>query len=147
MFIRFANGLLNETNALVTSMLEKLMDIKDTQERMKSAEWSTVAESEKHEILETLAQNERICQSSSELCQETINMLNYLTSDEVIRVPFMCDEILPRFASCLMNVLSKLTGAKSMSIKVTVGVCREWQVCVGERGGKGERGGGEEGRR
>ena len=31
LFIRFANGLLNETNALVTSMLEKLMDIKDVQ--------------------------------------------------------------------------------------------------------------------
>ena len=66
LFIRFANGLLNETNALVSSMLEKLMDIKEVQERMKhTEEWNAINEEEKNQIIETLRQNERICQSSS----------------------------------------------------------------------------------
>lgn len=45
-------------------------------------------------------------------------MLNYLTSDEVIRAPFLLDEILPRFVSTLLNVLSRLVGTKSLELKV-----------------------------
>lgn len=45
-------------------------------------------------------------------------MLNYLTSDEVIRGPFLIDEILPRFVSTLLNILSRLVGAKSLELKV-----------------------------
>ena len=45
-------------------------------------------------------------------------MLNYLTSDAVIRRPFLIDEILPRFVSMLLNVLSRLVGAKSLELKV-----------------------------
>lgn len=45
-------------------------------------------------------------------------MLNYLTSDEVIRAPFLIDEILPRFVSTLLNILSRLVGTKSLELKV-----------------------------
>jgi ubiquitin conjugation factor E4 B len=45
-------------------------------------------------------------------------MLNYLTSDEVIREPFLIDEILPRFVSTLLNILSRLVGARSLELKV-----------------------------
>jgi ubiquitin conjugation factor E4 B len=45
-------------------------------------------------------------------------MLNYLTSDSVIRKPFLLEEILPRFTSTLLNVLQRIVGAKSLEIKV-----------------------------
>ncbi len=45
-------------------------------------------------------------------------MLNYLTSDEVIRLPFLLDQILPRFTSMLLSVLNKLVGSKGLAIKV-----------------------------
>lgn len=45
-------------------------------------------------------------------------MLNYLTSDEIIRAPFLIDEILPRFVSTLLNILSRLVGVKSLELKV-----------------------------
>ena len=45
-------------------------------------------------------------------------MLNYLTSDEVIRAPFLTDAILSRFVSLLLNVLQKIVGSKSLDIKV-----------------------------
>jgi ubiquitin conjugation factor E4 B len=45
-------------------------------------------------------------------------MMNYLTSDEVIRQNFLLEEILPRFVSMLLSVLTKLVGARSLDIKV-----------------------------
>ena len=38
-------------------------------------------------------------------------MLNYLTSDEIIREPFLLDAILPRFTSTLLNVLQRFAAA------------------------------------
>ena len=38
-------------------------------------------------------------------------MLNYLTSDEIIREPFLLDAILPRFTSTLLNVLQRYAAA------------------------------------
>lgn len=38
---------------------------------------------------------------------------------QVIRQPFSMDQILPRFTSMLLNVLSKLAGSKGLEIKVS----------------------------
>lgn len=118
-FIRFANGLLNETNALVSSVIDKLGDIRTTQQQMKNtAEWGSLSEEIKKQILDRHEENEREVRGKANLCMETMNMLNYLTSDECIRLPFLLDEILPRFTSMLLNVIGKLSGPKSLEIKV-----------------------------
>lgn len=118
-FIRFANGLLNETNALVSSVIDKLGDIKATQLQMQnSLEWGQLSEDIKKQIIDRHEENEREVRGKANLCMETMNMLNYLTSDEYIRVPFLQDEILPRFTSMLLNVIGKLAGPKSLEIKV-----------------------------
>ena len=118
-FIKFANGLMNETNALVATTMDKLVEIKKTQTLMHNAqEWNKLSEEEKKQVSERHEANERECKGSAGLCLETVNMLNYLTSDPIIRQPFLHDAILPRFTSTLLNVLQRLVGSKSLEIKV-----------------------------
>lgn len=118
-FVRFANGLMNETNALVAATMDKLGEIRKTQHLMQNlAEWGRLSEEERKQITEKHEANENECKGSAGLCLETVNMLNYLTSDEVIRQPFLNDAILPRFTSTLLNVLQRIVGTKSLEIKV-----------------------------
>jgi hypothetical protein len=118
-FVRFANGLMNETNALVATTMDKLVEIRKTQQLMQNAaEWGRMTEEERKQVTEKHEANEQECKGSAGLCLETVNMLNYLTSDEVIRQPFLHDAILPRFTSTLLNVLQRIVGAKSLEIKV-----------------------------
>jgi len=118
-FVRFANGLMNETNSLVATTMDKLVEIKSVQEQMRNAaEWGATSEEERKQVTERHEANEQECRASSGLCQETLNMLNYLTSDPVIRQPFLNEAILPRFTSTLLNVLQRMVGAKSMALKV-----------------------------
>ena len=118
-FIRFANGLMNETNSLVASTLELLASIKNAQVKMANyAEMNAMNEETKKEFMELYEQNERDCRHKAVLCAQTLNMLTYLTSDEVIKKPFLQQEILPRFVSMLLNILNRLVGTKSLELKV-----------------------------
>lgn len=118
-FVRFANGLLNETNYLVASTIDKLSEIRKYQLLIQNGvEWSRLTEEEKKQQVERHESNEQECRGTAGLCSETLNMLNYLTSDPVIRKPFLFDEILPRFTSTLLNVLQRIVGQKSVEIKV-----------------------------
>lgn len=118
-FVRFANGLMNETNSLVATTMDKLVEIRKTQLLMQNlTEWGRMSEEERKQVTEKHEANENECKGSAGLCLETVNMLNYLTSDEVIRQPFLHDAILPRFTSTLLNVLQRIVGAKSLEIKV-----------------------------
>lgn len=118
-FVRFANGLLNETNALVSTTLDKLAEIRKYQLlRANLTEWQSLGEEEQQRMTERHEANENECRGTAGLCLETLDMLKYLTSDEIIRQPFLLDEILPRFTSCLLSVLSRLVGTKSLEIKV-----------------------------
>lgn len=118
-FVRFANGLLNETNSLVSTTLDKLSEIRKFQlQRSNAPEWAALSTEEQQIVTERHEANENECRGSAGLCLETLNMLSYLTSDEVIRQPFLLDEILPRFTSCLLSVLSRLVGSKSLELKV-----------------------------
>jgi ubiquitin conjugation factor E4 B len=118
-FVRFANGLLNETNSLVATTMDKLSDIRKTQVLMQNpAEWGRMNEEDRKRVTEKHESNEQECKGTAGLCLETLNMLNYLTSDPIIRRPFLFEEILPRFTSTLLNVLQRIVGTKSLEIKV-----------------------------
>jgi len=117
-FIRFANGLLNETNKLVSETLTSLGNIKEYQSRMQTAEFATMNEEQKKQFEEKLHEAEGTARHSAGLCLETVHMVNYLTTDEVIQKPFLQKEILPRFVSMIFNVIYNMSGAKGLEFKV-----------------------------
>lgn len=50
-FVRFANGLMNESNSLVASVMEKLPEIRTTQLQMRdAAQWGALSESQRNQI-------------------------------------------------------------------------------------------------
>lgn len=117
-FISFANGLMNETNGLVAQTMDALADIKKTQVLRQTIEWNNLSQEEKNTENDKYSENERIAKGAAGLCLETLSFLNCLVSDEIIRQPFLLDEILPRLVSMLLSVLSKIVGSKSLEIKV-----------------------------
>jgi ubiquitin conjugation factor E4 B len=118
-FISFANGLINGTNELVKETLVSLQKIKEAQDLMKNpAEWSRLSEEERNQLTDKNEENERILKANASLCLETLNMLNFLTSDECIRKPFLMTEILKRFTSMLLFVLNKIVGSNSLQLKI-----------------------------
>ena len=117
-FIRFANGLLNETNKLVSDTLTALGDIKSYQTLITTQEWANMSADARKDIDDKQKENENIAKHSASLCLETVHMVNYLTSDPVIQKPFLQKEILPRFVSMILNVIHSLSGTKSLAFKV-----------------------------
>jgi len=118
-FVRFANGLMNETNAYVAQIMEKLLDVRAVQVRMaNSTQWTTLSQEERDEELKRHAGNEQTLRSFLPLCNETIHTVSYLSSDKDIRTPFLLPALLDRLSSMLLSVLVQLVGAKGLDIKV-----------------------------
>ena len=56
-------------------------------------------------------ENERSLKSNLSLCNETLHMVTYLTSDPDIQKPFLREELLLRLAEMLLCVLKQLVSA------------------------------------
>ncbi|CAM9868591.1 unnamed protein product [Phaeothamnion confervicola] len=109
---------MNETNVLVANTMERLPQIRAVQlQQRDAAAWGALREEQRNETLERLSGNERDVTSYMGLCNETIHMVNYLTSDLEIQKPFMMPELLPRLASMMTSILSQLVGKKGLEIK------------------------------
>lgn len=117
-FLSFANGVLNEINAQFVEMQQHLGTIKAVQSKQNSPEWGSMTEEQRTQDKEKLQEAEERLKPSAGLTREVLGMVNYLSSDEVIRRSFIMDELLPRFTSMLMVVLANLTGPKSMQFKL-----------------------------
>ena len=118
-FIRFANGILNETNSLVSVTLEKLQEIKKIQTQMQNPQvWGSLAEEARNQANERMQTAEDQVKGAAGLCHETLHMVNLLTSDDVIKSRFMIGEILPRVVGMVLNMMRNLVGSKSLEIKV-----------------------------
>jgi ubiquitin conjugation factor E4 B len=118
-FIRFANGLLNETNSLVAQTVELLGDIRTSDAiRNDASVWGSMNEEARETHQSRFGEAEQQVAGAAGLCLETLDFMSFLCSDEEIRMPFLIDEILQRFVSMLTNVLSRFTGSKSMELKV-----------------------------
>lgn len=51
--MRFANGLMNESNALVASVMEKLPEVRIVQQQMRDAtQWGAMTEAQRNEVTE-----------------------------------------------------------------------------------------------
>lgn len=118
-FMKFANGIMNETNTLIATVMQKLPEIRESQLLMSnSEEWNRLSEDEQNQISSRLEDNERDVKSSLPLCNKTLQMFGYLNTDEEIRSLFLLDELCNRLVSMLLHVLTKLVGSKGLELKV-----------------------------
>ena len=118
-FIKFANGIMNETNTLIATVMQKLPEIRAAQEKMSNTtEWGQLSEEEQNMTTERLEDCERDVKSALPLCNKTLQMFGYLNTDRDIRVLFLLEELCHRLVSMLIHVLTKLVGSKGLELKV-----------------------------
>lgn len=121
-FIKFANGIINETNTLIATVMQKLPEIRSTQERMaNAAEWGRLTEEEQSMATSRLDENEREVKHALPLCNKTLQMFGYLNTDGDIRSLFLLPELCPRLVNMLLHVLRKLVGSRGLDLKVSCG--------------------------
>jgi ubiquitin conjugation factor E4 B len=121
-FIKFANGIMNETNTLIATVMQKLPEIREAQEKMSNVgEWGKLTEDEQSAITSRLEDSEREVKHALPLCNKTLQMFGYLNTDRDIRVLFLLDELCPRLVTMLLHVLTKLVGSKGLDLKVSLG--------------------------
>jgi hypothetical protein len=118
-FIKFANGIMNETNALIASVMEKLPQVRLAQEQMDNPQvWAALPEEQRETISSRLEDNEHEVKRAFPLCSKTLQMLGYLNTDKDIRSLFLLQEMCPRLVNMLLHVLTKLVGSKGLELKV-----------------------------
>jgi Ubiquitin elongating factor core len=128
-FIKFANGIMNETNSLIASVMEKLPEIRQAQAQIAdSQQWGALTDEQREQISSRLEENEGEVKRALPLCNKTLQMLGYLNTDPDIRNLFMLQEMCTRLVNMLLHVLTKLVGAKGLELKVswvliTAGLC------------------------
>ncbi|KAJ3028979.1 UNVERIFIED_CONTAM: hypothetical protein HDU68_000419 [Siphonaria sp. JEL0065] len=118
-FIKFANLLMNDTSYLLDESLGKLAEIHKIQDEIDDvATWNGLAQNVRDEREGVLRGLERHAQSYVGLCNETVNMFQYLTSEERVVTPFMAPYIVERLAAMLDYNLTTLVGPKCTDLKV-----------------------------
>jgi ubiquitin conjugation factor E4 B len=118
-FIKFANGIMNETNTLIATVMQKLPEIREAQEKMKNTqEWGRLSEEEQSQITSRLDDNEREVKGALPLCNKTLQMFGYLNTDKDIQSLFLLEELCPRLVTMLVHVLTKLVGSRGLELKV-----------------------------
>lgn len=119
-FIKFANGIMNETNSLIASVMEKLPEIRQAQvQRADTQQWGALTDEQREQISSRLEENEDEVKRALPLCNKTLQMLGYLNTDADIRGLFMLSEMCTRLVNMLLHVLTKLVGAKGLELKVS----------------------------
>jgi ubiquitin conjugation factor E4 B len=119
-FIKFANGIINETNTLIATVMQKLPEIREAQEKIENTvEWGRLSEDEQKQIMERLEDNEREVKGAIPLCNKTLEMFGYLNTDDTIRGLFLLDELCSRLVQMLLHVLTKLVGSRGLELKVS----------------------------
>ena len=117
-FVKFANGVLNETNELIVVMMEKLPLIKNTQEEMKSAAWASRTQEDQDQVTSRLQDNEREVKSALMLANKTMKMFAYLSTDAKIAELFQGKELSSRLVNVLLYVIQNMLGTKGLGLKV-----------------------------
>ena len=131
-FIKFANGIMNETNSLIVTVMEMLPEIRRVQLQMANAqEWASLTDEQRETISSRLESNEREVKQALPLCNKTLKMLGFLSTDQDIRSLFLLDELCPRLVNMLLHVLTKLVGTKGMELKV--GLDGGLNLCISKR--------------
>lgn len=99
-FIKFANGIMNETNSLIASVMEKLPEIRQVQVQMANPqEWAALSEEQRETITSRHEENEQEVKRALPLCNKTLQMLGFLNTDEDIRNLFLLQEMCSRLVN------------------------------------------------
>jgi len=118
-FIKFANGIMNETNSLIVTVMEKLPEIRRVQLQMANPqEWASLSDEQRETTSSRHEENEQEVKRALPLCNKTLKMLGFLSTDPDIRSLFLLDELCSRLVNMLLHVLTKLVGSKGMELKV-----------------------------
>jgi ubiquitin conjugation factor E4 B len=118
-FIKFANGIMNETNSLIANIMEKLPEIRQAQLQIADKrQWESLSDEQREQISNRLEENESEMKRALPLCNKTLQMLGYLNTDPDIRKLFMLQEMCTRLVNMLLHVLTKLVGSKGLELKV-----------------------------
>ncbi|CAG8708529.1 9385_t:CDS:10, partial [Acaulospora morrowiae] len=116
-FVRFANLLMNDATYLLDESLTKLSEIHNIQIEMDDREtWDRQTPQHRQEREGLLRSLERQATSYMALGNETVHMLEYMTSEVVD--PFLTPEIVDRLAAMLDYNLVSLVGPKCTELKV-----------------------------
>ena len=117
-FVRFANGIFNQTNDGIAGSLQRLREIKQIQDERASPQWLQMTEDERNQKLENLAEHERNSSGQLLLANEVINMIRYLSLDPVFVAAFMKESLALRLAGMLSSVLVSLSGPRGLDFKI-----------------------------
>jgi len=116
-FVKFANLLMNDATYLLDESLTKLTDIRNIQNEMENnAEWERKTQQQRQERENLLRSLERQATSYMALGNETVHMLEYMTSE--VADPFLTPQIVDRLAAMLDYNLNSLVGPKCTELKV-----------------------------
>jgi len=117
-FVKFANGIINQTNDGVADSLQRLREIKKTQDETNGPGWSNLGEEERRQRTQGLEENERFVSSALLLAGEVIQMLRYLSLDDVFVKAFMVQSLVHRLAGMLSSILISLSGKRGVEFKI-----------------------------
>lgn len=106
-------------NSLIVTVMEKLPEIRRVQLQMANPqEWANLSEEQRETTSSRHEDNEQEVKRALPLCNKTLKMLGFLSTDTDIRGLFLLDELCSRLVNMLLHVLTKLVGAKGMELKV-----------------------------
>lgn len=117
-FVRFVNLLMNDTTYLLDESIGKLIEIRNIQMEMADIGWQGRTNEHRAEREQTLRSDERQATSYLALGNETLHMLQYLTSEPAIVEPFMAPEVVDRLAAMMDFNLAALVGPRCTELKV-----------------------------
>ncbi|KAH9255694.1 hypothetical protein BASA81_006088 [Batrachochytrium salamandrivorans] len=118
-FIKFANGILNQTNSNVAESLAKLREIRKIQLEQKTPAWtSELTEEERKQKLTLLEANEKEVASCLMMANDATDMLAYLSSDRAFVKAFTVPTLRSRLVDMLSSILGSLGSKKNAEFKI-----------------------------
>ncbi|GBG33867.1 Ubiquitin conjugation factor E4 A [Hondaea fermentalgiana] len=117
-FVKFANGIINQTNDGVADSLQRLREIRQTQLDRREPAWNQMSEEDRRQREQGLEDNERFVTSALLLAGEVIGMLRYLSLDQVFARAFVGSGLGNRLAGMLSSILVSLSGSRGVNFKI-----------------------------
>lgn len=118
-FVKFTTGVLNQTNNAVGESLPRLREIKKYQDEQKNAAfWNSLSEEEKKQKNELLEENENHVRHDLMVANQVIDMLNYLSTDELFVRAFKTPAIGNRFVDMTASILNHLASPRGRDLKI-----------------------------
>lgn len=117
-FVKFANGIINQTNDGVADSLQRLREIRQVQLDRREPAWNQMSDEDRRQREQGLQDNERFVSSALLLAGEVIGMMRYLSLDPVYVKAFVSSGLGSRLAGMLSSILVSLSGPRGVNFKI-----------------------------